>query len=328
VQEARHTLLSLKFTLRQIEYFIAAAESGSILAASQRANISAPSVSTAIAHLEREFGVRLFVRHHAQGLSLTPAGRSLLRAARLGVRQMEGLYAAATENGQLRGTLNVGCLVTLAPMVMPELAQLFMRANPGCSIAPTAQHQEGLVQGLRRAQIDVAITYDLQAGEDIAFEPLVALPPYALFGASDALRRRRSVRLAELARQPLILLDLPISREYLLGLFLRADLNPHVAWRSPHPEVIRSMVANGFGYALFNGRPKSLYALDGRRLYPVRIAGSQPPTVLGLASLKGHGGSRLLQAFAAHCREQITTRQIPGMTAAIAGWLDDPADGA
>ena len=112
----------MKFTLRQIEYFIAAAESGSVALAAQRANISAPSVSTAIAHLEQEFGVQLFVRHHAQGLSLTSAGRGLLREARQGLRQMEGLYAAATADGQLRGTLNVGCLVTVAPMVLPALA--------------------------------------------------------------------------------------------------------------------------------------------------------------------------------------------------------------
>jgi DNA-binding transcriptional LysR family regulator len=142
------------------------------------------------------------------------------------------------------------------------------------------------------------------------------------------LRRRRSVRLADLARRPLILLDLPISREYLLGLFLRADLSPHVSWRSPHPEVIRSMVANGFGYALFNARPKSLHAMDGRRVYPVRLAGTHPPAVLGLASLKGHNSSRLVQAFAAHCREQITARHIPGMAAPIVASLDAPADGA
>jgi DNA-binding transcriptional LysR family regulator len=203
-----------------------------------------------------------------------------------------------------------------------------MRANPEVSIQPSEAHQEGLLQGLRHAQIDLAITYDLQAGEGIAYEPLVALPPYALFGAAEPLHRRRSVRLAELARRPLILLDLPISREYLLGLFLRADLKPHVAWRSPHPEVIRTMVANGFGYALFNARPRSLHAMDGRRVYPVRIAGSPPPAVLGLASLRNQRGSRLVQAFAAHCREQITTRRIPGMTAALPTSLDAPADGA
>jgi DNA-binding transcriptional LysR family regulator len=319
---------TLKFTLRQIEYFIAAAESGSIALAAQRTCISAPSISTAIAHLEREFGVQLFVRRHAQGLSLTPAGRSLLREARQAVRQMEALPDAATEEGDLRGTLNVGCLVTLAPMVMPELAGSFMRAHPAVTIQPSEAHQEGLLQGLRHAQIDLAITYDLQAGEDIAYEPLVALPPYALFGATDPLHRRRSVRLGELTRRPLILLDLPISREYLLGLFMRADLSPHVSWRSPHPEVIRTMVANGFGYALFNARPRSLHAMDGRRVYPVRIAGTHPPAVLGLASLRSQGGSRLVRAFAAHCREQVTTRRIPGMSAAVAASLDAPADGA
>jgi DNA-binding transcriptional LysR family regulator len=213
-------------------------------------------------------------------------------------------------------------------MVMPELVSSFMQANPGCSITPTELHQEGVLQGLRRSQIDVAITYNLQAGEDIAYEQLVELPPYALFGAADPLRRRRSVRLAELARMPLILLDLPISREYFLGLFMRADLTPHVSWRSPHPDVIRSMVANGLGYALFNARSRSHWALDGRRLFPVQLAGKHPAAVLGLATLKGYGQSRLLQAFAAHCRNQMTSDYIPGMIAPNARSPKKPSHGA
>jgi hypothetical protein len=50
----------------------AAGETGSITLASERVYISQPSISTAISHLERELGVQLFIRHHAQGLSLTP----------------------------------------------------------------------------------------------------------------------------------------------------------------------------------------------------------------------------------------------------------------
>ncbi len=68
----------MKFTLRQLTYFIAAAETGSITLASKRANISQPAISTAISHIERELDVQLFLRHHAQGLSLTPAGRALV----------------------------------------------------------------------------------------------------------------------------------------------------------------------------------------------------------------------------------------------------------
>src|SRR5450631_4892741 len=61
----------MKFTFRQLAYFIAAAETGSITLASKRANISQPAISTAISHIERELDVQLFLRHHAQGLSLT-----------------------------------------------------------------------------------------------------------------------------------------------------------------------------------------------------------------------------------------------------------------
>ena len=73
------TMSGMKFTLRQLAYFIAAAETGSITQASKRASISQPAISTAISHIERELEVQLFLRHHAQGLSLTPAGRALLR---------------------------------------------------------------------------------------------------------------------------------------------------------------------------------------------------------------------------------------------------------
>ena len=52
----------MRYTLRQIEYFIATAETGSITLASERVNISQPSISTAIAHLEEELGTQLFIR--------------------------------------------------------------------------------------------------------------------------------------------------------------------------------------------------------------------------------------------------------------------------
>lgn len=58
----------MRFTLKQLEYFVAAGEQGSITFASEKVSISQPSISAAISHLEAEFGVQLFIRHHAQGL--------------------------------------------------------------------------------------------------------------------------------------------------------------------------------------------------------------------------------------------------------------------
>ena len=110
----------MRYTLRQLEYFIAAGETGSITLAAERIAISQPSISAAIAHLEREWKVQLFIRHHAQGLSLTPTGRTMLREAKSVVGQAAGLYAAASASlDQVRGALTIGCMTTLAPMLVP-----------------------------------------------------------------------------------------------------------------------------------------------------------------------------------------------------------------
>jgi DNA-binding transcriptional LysR family regulator len=308
----------MKFTLRQLSYFIAAAETSSITLASKRANISQPAISTAISHIERELEVQLFLRHHAQGLSLTPAGRALLRDAKQLMKQAEGLYSAAADISRLpRGELSVGWFSTLAPIVMPEVASAFLKAFPDVRLRSIESDQEGLLAGLRRAETEVAITYDLQISDDIEFRPLASLPPYALFGASHPLAHERTVKLSQLAPAPMVLLDMPMSREYFLALFIRERLEPNIVWSSAQLDVVRTMVANGLGYTLANVRPRADTALDGRRLYRVALSGDQPPVRIGIATLKELKKTRLVEAFERHCSELISDGDIPGMAAAV-----------
>jgi DNA-binding transcriptional LysR family regulator len=307
----------MKFTLRQLGYFIAAAETGSITLASKRASISQPAISTAISHIERELEVQLFLRHHAQGLSLTPAGRALLRDAKQLMKQAEGLYSSAEDISRLpRGELSVGWFSTLAPIVMPEVASTFLKAYPDVRLRAFESDQEGLLAGLRRAETELAITYDLQISEDIEFRPLASLPPYALLGAAHPLAHERTVKLSQLASGPMVLLDMPMSREYFLALFIRERLEPNIVWSSPQLDVVRTLVANGLGYTLANVRPRSDSALDGRRLYRVPLSGDQPPVRVGIATLKELKKTRLVEAFERHCAELISERAIPGMAAA------------
>ncbi len=292
----------MKFTFRQLAYFIAAAETGSITSASKRASISQPAISTAISHIERELDVQLFLRHHAQGLSLTPAGRSLLREAKQLLKQAERLYSAADDiSQQVRGDLAVGWLSTLAPIMMPELVQAFTKTFP-----------EVRIRSFEKTEI--AVTYDLELGEDIDFAPLATLPPYALFGASHPLAQERSVKITQLAPLPLVLLDLPLSREYFRTLFIRERLEPTIAWVSSQPEVVRTMVANGFGYSLANARPRSNRALDGRRVHAVPLAGDPPPMRIGVATLRQLKKTRLVEAFERHCEAAISDDKLPGMS--------------
>jgi DNA-binding transcriptional LysR family regulator len=304
----------MRFTLRQIEYFVATAEAGSITLASERINISQPSISTAISQLEAELGAQLFLRRHAQGLSLTPVGRELLAEAKQLLDHAHGLYQTASEATQtVRGNMSLGCLVTFAAMVLPEIVHSFTANYPGVRVLPEVADQEVLLRKLERAELDVALSYDLQIPSGFEFTPLAELPPYALVASTDPLAEGSAITLEELAEQDLILLDLPLSRDYFMGLFARAKLEPRITHRLQQPEVIRTMVGNRFGYTIANVRPRSSRTLDGSTVVKLRIAGDQLPMRLGLLQVAQREPIRLVTAFKEHCATAISNSYIPGM---------------
>jgi DNA-binding transcriptional LysR family regulator len=141
------------------------------------------------------------------------------------------------------------------------------------------------------------------------------LPAHVVVSESHPFARHSAVTLQELVTEPLILLDLPISREYFLALFMNQDLAPRIGARVSHQDVIRTMVANGYGYTLANVRPRAVTAMDGRRVTRVRLAGNHRPMVIGIASLSQARKSRLLETFEKHCRSFISDGYIPGMVA-------------
>ena len=294
----------MRFTLRQLEYFVAAGETGSVRLASERVNISQPSVSAAISHLEQVFGVQLFVRHHAQGLSLTPAGERLLREARSLLAHAEDISSLAGELADgVAGSLVVGCLVTLAPMLIPAVARGFGAQHERVQLEIVEDHHAGLMEGLRHGRLSAALSYDLD------------LPPYVLLPASHPLASRTSLTLRELGAEPYVMLDLPQSREYFLGLFLQEDITPRVAARSAHTDVVRSLVASGHGFGLANVRPRNRAALDGQPLAYVPLESRYRPLVLGIATLGAPRVPRVVSAFQAFCRDAFARDGVPGMAA-------------
>ena len=119
--------------------------------------------------------------------------------------------------------------------------------------------------------------------------------------------------LEQLEQEPLILLDLPYSRQYFLSLFQERGLKPVLKHSSSNQEMVRTMVANGFGYTIANIRPKSLIALDGRKLVSVNLKGKHKPMKIGVSVLSQYHKPRILQAFEQHCVDTISDASIPGM---------------
>ena len=294
----------MQYTLKQLRYFAAAAEQGSVTAAAKAIRVSQPSISEAIAHLEEAFDLQLFVRHHARGLALTPAGQRLLLEARSLLAHAGDLAQhAGGLADKLAGDLEVGCFITFAPMLMPALLGAFTARYPDIRVRLHEDHTESLLAGLRGGRIDLALTYDLNLGPDIAFEQLAEVPFHAVLPARHRLARRPSVPLKELAEERLVLLGYPQSRDYFLSIFYGLGLQPRVAHETPSLEMVRGLVANGHGYSVMHSRPASEQALDGKRVIYRPVAEKIRPTRLGIARRREGRARRMATAFAEFCQE-------------------------
>ncbi len=303
--------MPLRFTLRQLEYLVAVAETGSVTVAGERCGVSAPSVSAAIAQLEVELGVALFIRRHAQGMVVTPQGAALADQARAAVAAARGMVDLAADlSGSVRGALHVGCLATFAPVLLPMLRRRFASACPQVDVQQSESDQATLIEGLRAARLDLALTYDLAVPTDLRFLGLGDLPPFAMLAADHPLAGRAAVTLADLAPLPMVMLDLPFSVDYFTALFTDAGLAPRVAERSRDLALVRAMVGNGFGYAIANLRPADATAPDGQPLRFVPITGRLRPMRIGVMTAQGADSRAATRAFAALCAQVL-----PGLVA-------------
>jgi DNA-binding transcriptional LysR family regulator len=89
--------------------------------------------------------------------------------------------------------------------------------------------------------------------------------------------KRRSVRLAELAEEPMVLLDLPHSRDCFQWIFSSAGVSPTVGYRSASVETCRALVGHGLAYTVPNLHPKVSVRWTGTRRPPSRSVTTPPP---------------------------------------------------
>ena len=308
--------LPFRYTLRQLEYFVAVGKAGSIVAASDKLNVSSPSISAAITQLEVEFGVNLFVREHARGLSLTKAGQKFLERTEFVLREAELLATLAGEiTGKIQGILSVGCLVTFAQIILPGLRREFETAYPDVRIDQRELNQAVIFSQLRRAELDIALTYDLDIPPDLQFKPLHELPPYVVLSEGHPLADRAELTISDLKDNPMVLLDLPFSDEYFLSFFRKANIKPNIAERTADMSVMRSLVANDFGFSIANIRPLNARSPDGKKLIFVPLTGDVRPMQLGLLRARGENETNTLQAFVEHCIQAVNSGSLPGLVA-------------
>lgn len=287
---------------RQLEYLVAIAETGGITAAADRCHVSQSAVSLAIGELERALEVRLVLRGSRRGTSLTPAGQQVVTDARKVLGALSELGAGARSLGQdLDGQLTVGCYAPIAPFHLPAAIAGFRSQQPQVHI----QFTEGTLPEVQRDLLDgrceLAFLYQQNLQPGIEYAVLHDRPPSVLLPPDHRLRRRRAIRLAELAKEPFVLLDVAPSEHYFRAVFEAAGLEMKPAYRAGSMELARALVARGIGYSLAVQRPQLELSYEGLPLLirPLKDVVPTTPVVLGWAA--GGRLTRRGEAFRSFC---------------------------
>lgn len=289
----------MNFTLKQLRYVEAAGRCGSITNAAELLNISQSSITAAIDSLEQALGFDLFIRMPAKGILPTPSGTDALSHIRNFLEQTNHLDSDLRSiGGQPVGALRLACYVTTAPHVLPPMLKGFVRDHPGVRVELAEGDMVSMVEQLLEGSVDLACTYNNSLPEQVAFTPLFSAPPYAIVSAEDSLATKSSVKLAELAERPMIVLDLPFGRDYYSDLFYSRGLRPKIAHSTRSSEIVRALAAGGFGFSVLNIRAREAARPD---YVCLPIEDPTPPIQFGIISIAGQRHPRIVRAFLDHC---------------------------
>lgn len=237
-------------TLRQFEYLVTLADTGSFAKAARLTHVSQPTLSQQVKAMEDRLGVKLLERS-ATGVILTPIGRSVVTKARslLGeVRDIEALARSAADG--VTGTLRVGTTPTLGPYLLSPIIAELHRAAPSLKLYVREGIPDAQALALSRGDLDVLLSPLPVLGDDIHIEPLFREPLY-LVAAVDSELAKKSVNPSALAGQTLLSLDTRHhlhrqAREIALhyGMVLSLD------YEGTSLDSLHQMVASGLGLAV------------------------------------------------------------------------------
>ena len=237
--------------MHQLRYVVAVARAGNFSRAAEQCHLSQPSLSQQILKLEEELGERLFDRMKREA-KLTPHGEAFLPRA---LRILEEVDLAKREacdaQGLLRGRLIVGVLPTIAPYLLPELLAVFAKKFPGVEIVVQEDTTAQLLKLAHACEIDFALAsrpiQDVRMEvKDLFTEELRLAVPHG-----HRLTRKRSVSLADLEREPFIVMkEGHCLGDQVLNFCERRDLKPKIMFRSAQLETIQALVYSGVGISL------------------------------------------------------------------------------
>jgi DNA-binding transcriptional LysR family regulator len=301
----------MAFTIRQLQYFIAAAEQGTVSGAAQNLSISQSSVTEAIKELESDLGVDLFERH-PRGLTITHKGHQFLRhATKILADVSDARRTFSEDRNAATGTLQLGVTSLVAGYVLSDLLARFRRGYPGVEVSAIEDNGDYLEHLLIGGELDVAVMVISNLRDRMALQAeILEVSPYRLWlPLGHTLAGADIIEVADIVSEPLIVLSLDEIEENTGKLLSALGARPHVAFRTRSVEAVRSLVATGAGIALLPDLVYRPWSLEGDRIESRDISGALPVVQVGVVWRRGSLLPEAARDFIRVAEAQRTLRQ-------------------
>ncbi len=234
--------------LRQIRYLLEVTRRGGFTRAAESLQIAQSALSVAVRRLEQELGVKLIDRTR-RGAAVTSEGRSFIERATQLERQVHDLELEMRElRGLRRGDVSVGIPAMLAAYAFPPVIAAFRERHPGLRLSVHVEGARSIERRVAAGELDVGIVARQGITESLVFRPLLRDEVAVCVGRGHALSRRRSVRIEDLADEPLLLFREGFHQRALLEeAFAKRGLAPRIAFETDCVPLLVDAAARGIG---------------------------------------------------------------------------------
>jgi DNA-binding transcriptional LysR family regulator len=250
--------------------FLEIAKSGSFSRAGQKLYRSQPAVSAQIRQLEHEYGEKLFDRV-GKSVRLTSAGEALFEyAQKLLALKNESLRAVADQASAPRGTLLVGANEATCLYVLPEAFAEYHKLYPSVQISIYRNFSRKVIEKVEDGSVDVGIVTLPVKSPSLRTYSIFRDRLVLMVSPTNPLARHKSVRMSEVAEQPLIFPKTGFMRQLLDKEFRPYRSQLRVTMELPSVSLIKRFVATGFGVSLISSAFARNEVRDGEvKLIPI-----------------------------------------------------------
>lgn len=278
----------MAFKFRQLQYFVAVAEMGSISGAARQLSVSQSAVTEAVQELESDLGTTLLDRS-GRGVSLTHRGQLFLRHAGRILGAIADARRSFADEAAPKGELHLGASSLVAGYILADLLARFRRAYPAVEIAAFEDSAEYLEHLLVNGELDVAVMVVSRLRERAALRAeILEESAYRLWlPLGHPLAAAEAVSLADVAAERQIVLTVDEIQETADAYWRGHGLRPAIAFRTRSVEAVRSLVATGAGVAILPDLVYRPWSLEGDRIEARPMIEPLPPVRVGVVWRRG-----------------------------------------